>query len=1537
MDEIDTGRETEGIPRDSFDALLGDLARAESVHELDTQPLPAGERLGRFEIVRLLGRGGFGEVYEARDTQLGRRVAVKRIRPQKLAGGSDARAALAELLRSEAETVARLNHPNVVALYDVGAHQGAPYLVLELVRGESLAERIARGALAAPAALDIAAQVLRGLAHAHAAGVLHRDLKPSNVLVREDGQAKILDFGLAVVFRALESMRIPAPEETPTGGTPAYMAPEQWHGISDERTDLFAVGLMLYEMLTGRSPVRVSASGRSSVRDPEPLPPLPGAPADLARVVSRAVAKAPEERFPTATAFLEALLALQHESEGAASEAPFRYLDAFIEADAAWFFGRDREAARLLQMLSTRGWVIVVGPSGAGKSSLVRAGVWPRFSRGAPHELLVLRPGADPGRSVADLAARLGSEASLAEPGRLGELLRQRARARGERILLFIDQLEEVVTTGASADDRDAFLRTLLAAGDDPAAPVRVVLAVRDDFLGQVARARELRDALGGNLLLLGPPDNESLAESLRGPAQRAGYDFEAGLVEEIVAALRAEAAPLPLLQLAASRLWERRDEGRRLLTRAALSALGGVAGVLAAHANEVLHRLVSADELRVARRMLCDLVTPEGTRRPLEREELLSRFGDRTLAERVLETLVAGRLLTSAKTTAGEWVDLVHESLLERWGELRAWIDSDREERQLRDRLQSAARHWDEHGRPRTLLWADDALEEALRYERGASGALGSVERAFLGAAHALATRARRMRRVLLAVAFAVVVAIALGTTLGMRAYRQAAHEAKVRGILRAAESTPDPALGALLLGELAREPEPEGALNIAHQVLYRPRPTRVLRGHEGAITGIKYTPDGRQIITSAADGTVRIWDRAGGEPRVLRHRSEVHLIALSPDGRKLITGSSGGTARVWRLDADEPPLVLRGHTHSISNAAWFKDGRHVATSSDDTTVRIWDLESGRMVRVLREPGGPIPAFAVSPDGTRAATGTVSGAHLWRLDRDGPEELPIRAPVAQVAFSPDSRLLLTRSSDGFVRLWRVSDRALLRALGGHDGGVASASFTPDGRHAMTSSGDGTLRFWPIEGGEVELLRGSSRIAGLAVACPSGRTVLVGSNDGQVRVWSREGGEPAVLFAGPRSTSAPACAPDEREIATGSSDGSLRLWRNPIDRAVTTLGFAGHSIRAAKISPDGRHIAIALYDTRLTLWPTSGVGAPRVTRLSRGFGFGVRFTPDGRRLVVAHHRQLSIWTVPELQPAGELALPGSLADFVVLRDNRRVAVGDTSGAIHLFAVEGGAPLRSVSMHRGMITDISERADGRGLVTTSLDGTARIWSPDHPETSVVLAHPVPVNGVAWSPNQRELVTTARDGVVRLWRAEGGEPLTLGTDPGEALIVSFSPDGRWVLSTSSDGSARLWPVDRSSGSVALRHEGRIAMNVSDFSPDGKRIITIAGDNTARIWRMNALDWPIDLPTPPSPSSPQIDPFNADGARVLTADSSGIARLWRLFEWSEALRALRAGTRACLTAAERSRYLGESVGEASAAAEQCRRDDAADAGAR
>src|SRR5512138_3071833 len=201
--------------------------------------LRPGARVGRFDLVRELGRGGFGVVFEATDAELGRRVAFKAIRP-----GSRARdPASEELLRREATAVAQLQHPNIVTLFDVGRSDAGPFLVFELLRGETLAHRLSRGRLSARTSLRVALAVARALVHAHGAGVLHRDLKPSNVFLTVDGGVKVLDFGLAHVFGAGG----PA-----GGGTPGYMAPEQRRGgPEDERTDVYAVGVLVAEMVTG--------------------------------------------------------------------------------------------------------------------------------------------------------------------------------------------------------------------------------------------------------------------------------------------------------------------------------------------------------------------------------------------------------------------------------------------------------------------------------------------------------------------------------------------------------------------------------------------------------------------------------------------------------------------------------------------------------------------------------------------------------------------------------------------------------------------------------------------------------------------------------------------------------------------------------------------------------------------------------------------------------------------------------------------------------------------------------------------------------------------------------------------------------------------------------------------------------------------------------------------------------------------------------------------------------------------------------------
>jgi len=272
--------------------------------------LDPGTRLGPYEVLASLGEGGMGEVYRAKDSRLGREVAVK-VLPAEVAEDPER----LRRFEQEARAASALQHPNLLTVHDVGDEDGIVYLVTELLRGEPLRERIGRGALPAAEALAIASQVARGLAAAHEKGIVHRDLKPDNVFLTRDGHAKILDFGLARIDPLLGGELAEADtiaNRTGSGvllGTVGYMAPEQARGErADARSDLFAFGCLLYEMLAGSGPFRRASPLESlhAILNDEP-PPLAGVPASLERIVRHCLEKDPARRFQSAGELRDAL------------------------------------------------------------------------------------------------------------------------------------------------------------------------------------------------------------------------------------------------------------------------------------------------------------------------------------------------------------------------------------------------------------------------------------------------------------------------------------------------------------------------------------------------------------------------------------------------------------------------------------------------------------------------------------------------------------------------------------------------------------------------------------------------------------------------------------------------------------------------------------------------------------------------------------------------------------------------------------------------------------------------------------------------------------------------------------------------------------------------------------------------------------------------------------------------------------------------------------------------------------------------------
>jgi DNA-binding SARP family transcriptional activator/WD40 repeat protein len=1175
----------------------------------------AGQPLRGYRLLERVGSGSAGTVWRALQPEVGRDVAIKAIHPH-LANDPD----FIRRFEAEAQIVARIEHPHVVPLYDYWREPGGAYLVMRYVRGGNLRGAIEEGRLDVERAAALLDQIGGALAAAASRGVVHRDVKPSNILLDEEDNAYLADFGIAKDASATERT-----EPGVVKGSLAYLAPEQVGGEAvTPRADLYSLGIVLYEALVGEHPFEDAPDlAIPNLHLHEPIPSASARrrelPPAVDAVIATATAKDPAERFTDglemASAFRRAIAA-EGSADTSARESPlairnpYKGLRPFTEADAHDFFGREAFVVRLLERWRRPDGVgrllVVVGPSGSGKSSAVLAGLVPALRSGGADGseswfITEMVPGRHPLEELEAALLRVAVNPPagllyLLESGPRGLLdAVDRVVPEGTEVVVVIDQFEELFTLTETEAERSLLLESLRVAVADQGSRVRIVATLRGDFYDRPLNYQRFGELFGTSTEVVTALAPHELERAIVGPAEPLGLGVEPALVAQVASDVAEQPGALPLVQYALTELFERRDDGR--LTLAAYRDIGGISGALAARA-EHLYAIRDRRGQEAVRQLFLHLVTLEegadDTRRRVPQSELAGLEVDPDAMQSALDAFGRHRLLTFDRDpgTREPTVEVAHEALLRAWPRLRGWIDAARDDLRTIHRLADAAGEWTRNDRDPSFLLEGSRLDQLETWSSSTSLAIGHGEREFLRASSARRERTQaeeearaarervferrsvtRLRAFVAVLAVGVVVAgtltsIAVGRNATAQRFQQLAF-ARELATAASANVVVDRDLAILLALESIRAND--GVALPPVEDLLRSYGTTVAIDAGpvlgGGVGAVDFTPDGSLALVLGGDGdSLGAWDLADG------HRT---FLDTSPCG-----------------DAACPSMTFP----DISN-----DGSVVAVMTEPT-VRGWNVITGDEWNVRS-----VDWYDLSNDGTRLAYDR-GGAIRVRSENGAEERLLDEPGQAAGAFVLGDTLLLfgQQRSRGDVGLVDVETRHTEILLTDRlvENGSASADESLVALVTSGPSGD-ELSVWELPSGR-EIASAATRSVGGVVMSPDGGVVAMMAQDSVALL----DGQTLSPLRTMRMSLVPltelSFSPDGDRIATIGA-GQLRVWDARSGALVFTPPREPIDASTAHFNADGSAISVVYADGRILGYPIAldraiAIARSRVTR-----------------------------------------------------------------------------------------------------------------------------------------------------------------------------------------------------------------------------------------------------------------------------------------------------------------------------------------------
>ena len=1489
-----------------------------------------------YELLKVLGEGGMGVVYDARQTSIDRNVAVKMLK----AKSADNQKQRAKFL-AEAVVTGELDHPNIVPIYDVGSNsEGALFYSMKKVQGTPWLKIIKQKSI--PENLEILMKIADAVGFAHARGVVHRDLKPENVMLGEFGEVLVMDWGLAQPSKAFRKSRSIVETNT-MGGTPAYMAPEMTTGPIERigpASDVYLLGAMLFEILTG-SPPHVAknamkclmAAARNEITPTDKK-------GELVDIAMRAMQTNPEDRYQDVKSFQAAIRDYQSHSESvllsthasadlktAAETQDYesfsRAVFGFQQAIELWDGNKGAIAGLADAKLSYAQSAFrkgdldlslsLIDKNNADHASLHAELLAAQKEREAKHRRLVL---------LRRVASGLAAAVFLIVVGATIWIRSEQMKALEEKDKAIVQENIAKTERGKAVVARDEAVKAKEEAEE---AKVKEELA-KEDAIKNEERAKTNEQLA---------KTNEKLAKAQQQKAEYEAYISKIGLAASQIDK-NAFGAARDVLKSCKPELrnweWGRLSylcsqnkqeidvvapvDALAISNRGDLFATGGWNGTAR------IWDLTTKKEKLPPLKHDCDYVyavafSPDGKFLATGSDKIAKYaqlwdcetgkrtrvFEGHTKSVRSVAFSKDGkRLLTgSLDKTAALWDVETGKLLIEFKGHSLSVnsVAFSPDETQIVSTGQDGTA---------VVYQIDIFTQKITKTFPPFAGHKGPVNSATFSSDGKSVVSAGYDGKIL----------IWKPELIERYDFRQLN---KLSSTNKSAKSAPQ------------SEAPPE-VIPLAK--------FRSMEGHTGAVRSVKFSADGKLLVSGGLDATVRVWDFATGMPltsfrnedgKIRGHGEEVTAALFLPDGKRLLSASHDKSVREWNIDDYQElrtlrGLVLDGHADAVLDASFSPDRHHIVTASRDRTARTWNAGDGKVENEFTDGHSYLASSAVFfPDGRRLITAAVDNTtRLWDVDTGGQiVRFEQTGRSAAIALSTNQQWIATGGNDNLVQLWDVRKSwesrtgSRLKQFLGHTAEVNAIAFSPDDLLLATGDLKGNVLLWNIETREIiKRLKGHTRKITAIRFLKDGSRLVTSSIDNSVGQWDVSTGKEIeqLVLKHPDSVIAMQVIPELNQIVTSCTDKYIRIWDADKAEVIHTFSSLEGGVYSLSVSADGRQLIAADSKNRtVRFWDVvanrevqkpqaNGQLGPIIDLKKRGgLLWSVAFQPGSDDILTVGGGEARLWETSTGNERMSFSQHGTVASACYSPDGNRIATGSWDNSAKVWDIVTKQVVRKFEgIHTGNVNSVAFSKDGTRLLTASDDHTAILWNIESGTVAhKLIGHTDRIWSATFSPDGNFIVTASNDKTARIWRADDGASVKVFSGHKYGVTcATFTPDGKTIITGSEDTTAGMWDVSTGDRLIEFRgHTARVTSVAA--SPDGTRILTGSADQSAKLWDADpkksvdakgkeilSLNRHTEEVTSVAFSS------DDDGRQILTGSRDGTAVIWLSSEWKKMMTA-------------------------------------------